>query len=580
MARRRRRYYTNYEVPTRPVPAPVQVQPLYPDYAQLLSVVPEPPTVSYVPFDVPMVIDGEADYVRLNTLKDTLLCSTRKDARVQFNVIDQAFPTPPSVTYPEPPARPPILEQPEPHLPSPPERHQFLPKRWSIEDRVPFLYSIRCVLLDEQIGRKLRKAREEHNKAYAAADAEYERVKKQNAQAKEHWRQYEAAAAQWKLLNDRCRPLNVTRLASWDKANREFLSLKAADTARLARLKETYFQNDPVAIATHAQLVLLRSPYPAVFPKSVQAAYDGESRIVVIDYQLPDIESISIVKPSTKKGEGHVLVPVNATERRQASDDLLFMIMLRSAREVVLADEINALTAIVVNGWMSFKDKATGQQRSEYIMSLHATADQIRAIDFANVDPKTCFKSLKGVSAPRPTQCIPIAPILKFDKDRRIIAAREVIDGLAAESNLAVMAWDDFEHLIRELFEREFAHNGAEVRVTQASHDRGVDALVFDPDPVRGGKYVIQAKRYTMTVDVSSVRDLYGTVLNEGANRGILVTTSAFGPDAYEFAKDKPITLIDGARLLHMLQKHGYNFRIDLKEARRLLANEARTASN
>jgi restriction system protein len=101
------------------------------------------------------------------------------------------------------------------------------------------------------------------------------------------------------------------------------------------------------------------------------------------------------------------------------------------------------------------------------------------------------------------------------------------------------MSWDDFEHLIREVFEKEFGNNGAEVRVTQASHDRGVDALIFDPDPVRGGKYVIQAKRYTITVDVSAVRDLYGTVLNEGANRGILVTTSAYGPDAYAFAKDK-----------------------------------------
>jgi restriction system protein len=139
------------------------------------------------------------------------------------------------------------------------------------------------------------------------------------------------------------------------------------------------------------------------------------------------------------------------------------------------------------------------------------------------------------------------------------------------------MPWDDFEHLIRELFEKEFAHDGVEVRVTQASRDRGVDALLFDPDPVRGGKYVIQAKRYSMTVDVSAVRDLYGTLLNEGANRGILVTTSGYGPDAYDFAKDKPLTLIDGPRLLHMLQKHGYNFRVDLKEARRFLTHNPGT---
>jgi restriction system protein len=88
---------------------------------------------------------------------------------------------------------------------------------------------------------------------------------------------------------------------------------------------------------------------------------------------------------------------------------------------------------------------------------------------------------------------------------------------------------------------------------------------------VRGGKFVIQAKRYTRTVDVSAVRDLFGTVQNEGANRGILVTTSKFGPDSYEFAKGKPLTLLDGARLLGLLQKHGYNFSINLQDAKREL---------
>src|SRR5690606_34746199 len=110
-------------------------------------------------------------------------------------------------------------------------------------------------------------------------------------------------------------------------------------------------------------------------------------------------------------------------------------------------------------------------------------------------------------------------------------------------TNLAAMDWEDFEHLVRELFEREFAQTGGEVKVTQASRDGGVDAVVFDPDPIRGGKIVIQAKRYTNTVGVAAVRDLYGTVVNEGAIKGILVTTSDFGPDAYEFARGKPLTL-------------------------------------
>ena len=136
------------------------------------------------------------------------------------------------------------------------------------------------------------------------------------------------------------------------------------------------------------------------------------------------------------------------------------------------------------------------------------------------------------------------------------------------------MDWEEFEHLIRELFEQEFNQNGGEVKITQASRDGGVDAVAFDPDPIRGGKIVIQAKRYTNTVGVSAVRDLYGTVMNEGATKGILVTTADYGPDAYDFAKNKPLTLLSGGNLLHLLEKHGHKVRIDLREAKQILGEK------
>ncbi len=153
--------------------------------------------------------------------------------------------------------------------------------------------------------------------------------------------------------------------------------------------------------------------------------------------------------------------------------------------------------------------------------------------------------------------------------DTRFVTGQNVFDDMAEGMNLATMDWEKFEHLIRELFEKVFGGDDVEVRVTQASRDRGVDAMVLDPDPIKGGKIVIQAKRYSNTVDVSSVRDLYGTVMNEGANKGILVTTSTFGPDAYAFASNKPLTLVNGGELLAMMKQAGKNVRIDLEEARR-----------
>ncbi len=103
---------------------------------------------------------------------------------------------------------------------------------------------------------------------------------------------------------------------------------------------------------------------------------------------------------------------------------------------------------------------------------------------------------------------------------------------------------------------------GLEARLTRSSRDGGVDVIAFDPRPVFGGKYVIQAKRYRNTVEVSAVRDLYGSMMNESAAKGILVTTSTFGPDARAFAKDKPIELIDGRGLLFLLEQQGIHARI------------------
>lgn len=110
----------------------------------------------------------------------------------------------------------------------------------------------------------------------------------------------------------------------------------------------------------------------------------------------------------------------------------------------------------------------------------------------------------------------------------------------------------EFEVLVSNLFTRM----GLDTKLTQSSRDGGVDAVAFDTRPVLGGKVVIQAKRYRDTVGVSAVRDLYGTMMNEGANKGILVCTIRYGPDAYNFSKDKPIELIDGGGLPYLLREH------------------------
>jgi restriction system protein len=125
------------------------------------------------------------------------------------------------------------------------------------------------------------------------------------------------------------------------------------------------------------------------------------------------------------------------------------------------------------------------------------------------------------------------------------------------------MSPTEFEGLIQNLFTRM----GLDTRQTRASRDGGVDCVAVDPRPIMGGKVVIQTKRYHHTVGVSAVRDLYGTLQNEGASKGILVTTSGYGKASHDFANGKPIELLDGANLLYLLREHaGLEARIQAPE--------------
>lgn len=311
------------------------------------------------------------------------------------------------------------------------------------------------------------------------------------------------------------------------------------------------------------------SNYGFIFDKQIECIKDSD--MLVLDYELPKTSDISKVKEykyvlSTKEINTKHYSESYLSKRYE---DALYSIALRSLYEVFSVDAENEIKGITFNGYVTQVNPATGIAERKCILSIQVDRERFLRINLAQVEPKACFKALKGVSAAKLIDISPVVPILTFNKkDKRFVDSKHV--DVSQGTNLAAMHWEDFEQLVRELFEMEFANNGGEVRVTQASRDGGVDAIVFDPDPLRGGKIVIQAKRYTNTVGVSAVRDLYGTVINEGANTGILITTSDYGHDSYEFAKDKPLKLLNGGHLLALLHKNGKKAHIDIEEAKKL----------
>ncbi|MBX3597832.1 MAG: restriction endonuclease [Rhizobiaceae bacterium] len=405
------------------------------------------------------------------------------------------------------------------------------------------------------------------------------RASRKREQAKAH---FEEAKAKW-LSDEAASEAKYRQLrTAWeerrDKFNVEYAQRKEAferqqaDQNKLVdELKAGVSKGELRSVIDHISIVLDRSDYGDLFEKSIDIDYQQESRTLLLEYRLPSPDEMPKVKAVRFISASGELKETFISERDQKAnfDSVCYQVCLRTAHEIFEADEHDNIQHILFNGIAQFIDRATGQQVTSTIMSIMFDRETFMKIDLLRVDPKLCFKSLKGVSAASLAALAPIAPVMKFDKeDRRFIDAKAIVGNIEESTNLAAMDWEDFEHLVREVFEKEFDRRGGEVKITQSSSDGGVDAVAFDPDPITGGKIVIQAKRYTRTVGVAAVRDLYGTMQHERASRGILVTTTDYGPDAYQFSAEKPITLMTGANLLHLLERHGIAAKIDVREAR------------
>ncbi|MEI3528851.1 MAG: restriction endonuclease [Alistipes sp.] len=348
----------------------------------------------------------------------------------------------------------------------------------------------------------------------------------------------------------------------YEKYESEFKALQDIKLAEAQKVESEYNQG---RLNEYFRFILINSFYLFDFLCEPTIEYDELSQMLFVDYYLPSIEEIPNIKSRTKSGELKMLSP---REVNQLYDDIIYKIIIRSIAEIFHFDSLDRVTKVCFNGRVKFRHPATGQMRDTLIASVIVDKNEfINNIDLNYIAAKECFKYFKGISGSRIHELSPIAPIIMFEKnDKRFVLSHNI--DIDDSVNLAEIGWEDFEHLVREIFDLEFNTNGGEVKITQASRDGGVDAVAFDPDPIRGGKIVIQAKRYNNTVGVSAVRDLYGTIINEGANKGILITTSDYGPESYAFAKGKPITLLNGGHLLYLLEKHGKKARIEIKRSR------------
>lgn len=374
-------------------------------------------------------------------------------------------------------------------------------------------------------------------------------------------RSYVAEHTAWKEAED-ARQLQISKLrAEHDKAAKALEEKRALRNAEVDDFERSYRTGDPDAIVAYVGMVLENSSYPDGFPQVFSIAYQVASKQLILEYELPlpDLIPATTEFRYVKSRDQIISKDRKLSEIKSMYSEVISATALRTIHEVFESDQAAHISICCFNGYVSTVDPATGRDIRPHLISVRATKEAFSQIDLARVEKSICLKTLGAQISRSATEAQPVRPLVEFNMaDARFVDQHDLLNELGSAPNLMDLSPGEFEQLVANLF----GEMGLEAKLTRTSKDGGVDCVAYDPRPVLGGKVVVQAKRYRHTVGVSAVRDLFGTMSHEGANKGILVTTSGYGPDAFEFARDKPIELIEGSGLLFLLQEIGVKARI------------------
>jgi restriction system protein len=325
--------------------------------------------------------------------------------------------------------------------------------------------------------------------------------------------------------------------------------------AEIDAYRDRYLAGSAEDIVEYFTDVLVSMRRPTGFPDGAKVGWIPESKQLVVELELPAYDQIPAASGFryVKTRDAVDIKPRPERERRSMYSSVVAQVALQALHVLYSADDPGYVETVVVNCHLDAVDPRTGQAIRPCLLTVRATREGFLKRDLSRVDPQQCIRDLHAQVSPSAAELVPVRPLVHFNMvDDRFIASTDVLGGLDSRPNLMELSPSEFEALITNLFEKM----GLETRLTRASRDGGVDCVAWDMRPVVGGKVVVQAKRYKNTVGVTAVRDLYGSVMNEGAAKGILVATSGYGKSSFDFASNKPLELISGSGLLSLLAEH------------------------
>lgn len=296
---------------------------------------------------------------------------------------------------------------------------------------------------------------------------------------------------------------------------------------------------DSEAVTAWIRVIVASAQIPSFFGHVIALNYSSQDKRVVVDIEAPARDFIPRYKTTKYTASVDNLDYVErpqseitaATERLFAMSVVAYLHVLACSMPIQIIVNVIEMAINPATGATTPLCRATGVGNRAAVSPL----------DLARIDPVACLRSVLG------------GDVSSSEQVQRRAAVGTAPRRTGRSVNLLTMDPFQFEHLVCELVQRM---GYANAQVTPRSGDGGIDVIAHSTDPLAAGKIVISVKRYRNTVPPDSVRALANVVSDNGAIKGILVTTSKFGPASYEVVRGKNLDLVDGPRLREWLASY------------------------
>lgn len=365
---------------------------------------------------------------------------------------------------------------------------------------------------------------------------------------------YEQARARWAEAEERRKQQLAARRRAYEERRRKYEAHLAAYNAEVDRFAAAVAGADPASVVEYFAMVLGNSVYPDDFPQHFRLAYLPKQKHLLIEYHLPPVEVIPVVKEYRydRVRDDLTAVPRDEGEIRRRYVEVISRVTLRTLHEIVEADREGLVSRLSFNGIVDTIDRRTGRFVRPCLVSVQTDRDTFAAIKLRRVDPVACVKHLHGVLSSAPDELTAVPPKIDFerDADRDFTEEFNVLADIDERPNLVTLTDAAWERQLADLFGVMGLEMGPATRT-----GAGCRWQATDPRPIFGGPVVVYAVR-NAAAGAAAVHSLAGAVTAAGATKGILVSLGGIEAEAYEAVAGRPLELIDGPALVTLLSHH------------------------